>query len=512
MNSAALPAWCRHLPNGLPPAGVDLVAHGSLTRAWLARWQESPSTEVIRLLDGTTVRAQELEERSGAVAGRMAAAGLSAGDRILFSAAGSVDLVIAYVAAQRLGLVVVPMNTGYREREVTHIVSSVDPAAAIIDNAAHARTVASVRPDVLVTTPNVEWHSTSSVELDTADTDDPALICHTSGTTGRPKGAVLTTGNLLASAEAVRIAWRWDPDDILVLALPLFHLHGLGVGLHGTLVAGASLVLLDRFDPADVTAAIRRFSATMFFGVPTMYHRLSQDDTDESAMRSLRLCVSGSAPLPASLHAEFQRRFGQRILERYGMTETVMNLSNPYDGDRRGGTVGFPLPGVDIRLEAVGTDPEITEIQVRGPNVFRGYWHDPEATAETFTPDGWFKTGDLGQIDDDGYYTITGRLKQLIITGGYNVYPREVEDVLRAMPGVLDVAVVGIPSPEWGETVGAYVVADHALDVNEILAFASDRLASYKLPRSVTFIDKIPRNELGKLSVGQLIADRPEID
>jgi malonyl-CoA/methylmalonyl-CoA synthetase len=313
---------------------------------------------------------------------------------------------------------------------------------------------------------------------------------------------VLSHANLRASIEAVALAWRWAPDDRLVLALPLFHMHGLGVGLHGTLTVGATAVLLPRFDPASVLTAIRA-GGTLFFGVPTMWHRLAGHPGAGDLAR-LRLGVSGSAPLPPDLHAAIAGLAGRPPLERYGMTETAMLVSNPYDGDRRAGSVGFPLPGVDVRLAGTaehtagaGGVPagSAAEIEVRGPNVFAGYWQRPGATAEAFR-DGWFRTGDLGEVDPDGYLRIVGRAKELIISGGYNVYPREVEEVLLAHPAVVDAAVVGAPDPEWGERVCAFVVGD-APD-GELVAWCAERLAPYKRPRRWERLDQVPRNALGK--------------
>jgi malonyl-CoA/methylmalonyl-CoA synthetase len=303
---------------------------------------------------------------------------------------------------------------------------------------------------------------------------------------------VLTQANLLAGSESVGLAWRWTAEDRLVLALPLFHSHGLCVGLHGTLLAGASAVLLPRFSVDAVLDAATEHSASLFFGVPTMYQRLARSDRVDELAR-LRLCVSGSAPLPAELHRAFSDRTRQQVLERYGMTETLMNVSNPYDGERRAGSVGLPLPGVELRLADEG------EIQVRGPNVFGGYWERPEATAESFV-DGWFCTGDLGSFDPDGYLRILGRSKEMIISGGLNVYPREVEDVLLSHPDVAEVAVVGTPSDEWGELVTAFVVSSAAHPAADpLLAFAADRLAPFKRPRRVEFVDARPRNAVGKV-------------
>jgi malonyl-CoA/methylmalonyl-CoA synthetase len=324
---------------------------------------------------------------------------------------------------------------------------------------------------------------------------------------GAPKGAVLTHGNALASCVALRLAWRWEPDDRLVLALPLFHAHGLAVGLHGTLLCGASAVLLESFAVEAVLDAAHAHGASLFFGVPTMYARLAASSR-VAELGSLRLCVSGSAPLPAELFERILSGGRTAPLERYGMTETLMNVSNPYDGERRPGTVGFPLPGVELRLvdggdAAEGGIPE-AEIEVRGPNVFGGYWERPEATAAVLGADGWFSTGDVGRFDDDGYLHIVGRSKELIISGGYNVYPREVEDVLLGCPGVAEAAVVGVPSDEWGELVTAVVVFDGPVHPDDLLGYAAERLAPYKRPRAVRVVDALPRNALGKVVRSEL--------
>jgi malonyl-CoA/methylmalonyl-CoA synthetase len=342
--------------------------------------------------------------------------------------------------------------------------------------------------------PDVDLPDHEPTVLDAVAPDDPALIGYTSGTTGSPKGAVLTHANVLAGSESVRLAWRWTASDRLVLALPLFHVHGLCVGLHGTLLAGASAVLLPHFDVDSVLDAISAHDASLFFGVPTMYHRLARSPRVEE-LAGLRLCVSGSAPLPAELHRTIAERGGQQVLERYGMTETVMNVSNPYDGERRPGSVGLPLPGVELRLSN-GRDGEI---QLRGPNVFAGYWERAQASRECFS-DGWFRTGDLGALDPDGYLRILGRSKELIISGGFNVYPREVEEVLLAHPAVAEVAVVGTPSDEWGEVVTAFVVpSGDAPPAESLVAFAAEQLAPFKRPRLLHFVDTLPRNALGKV-------------
>ena len=478
-------------------AAYEPLARRSLPAAWVARWAAAPDAPVVAEVDGPWVTAGELEERTRRVAGRFAGAGLGPGDRILFSTATSVDLVVAHVAAYRAGLVVVPTNTAYTEREVAHVVHDAGVRAAVVDDADRARWVREAAgPDVVVVGPDVALPDDPPPPLDAVGPDDLAHLGYTSGTTGAPKGAALTHGNLLANSEALERAWRWTAEDRLVLALPLFHAHGLCNGLHGTLLAGASAVLLPGFDVDGVLDAAATHEATLFFGVPTMYHRLAASSRAAELGR-LRLCVSGSAALPAELHEALQQDAGVAVLERYGMTETNMLVSNPNDGERRAGTVGLPLPGVEVRLsEGSG------EIEVRGPNVFAGYWQRPEATAEAFTADGWFRTGDLGDHDEAGYLRILGRAKELIITGGYNVYPREVEDVLCAHPAVVEAAVVGVPSTEWGETVVAHVVGTG--DTAALQSWAESQLAAFKRPRAYHWVESLPRNALGKLQKHRL--------
>ncbi len=495
------PGWEAHLPAGAPADGLDLRSRSTLPAGWLEAWAADPSSPTLFGLDRGWVTGGELEHLSRRVAGRLQAAGLDPGDRVMLSAESSVDLVIAHVAALRSGFVVVPANTAYREREVAHIVADSRPRAAILDSDERAGWIRRAGgPQTLILGPEAELPDGEPRVLDAAVPDDPALIGYTSGTTGSPKGAVLSHSNLLAGSESVALAWRWTGADRLVLALPLFHAHGLCVGLHGTLLAGASAVLLPRFDAGTVLDAAGEHQASMFFGVPTMYHRLAQSPRVAELAR-LRLCVSGSAPLPAELHRAFAERAEQQVLERYGMTETLMLVSNPYAGERRPGSVGFPLPGVELRL--AGADEG--EIEVRGPSVFAGYWKRPEATAESFT-EGWFRTGDIGAYDPDGYVRILGRSKELIITGGFNVYPREIEEVLLAHPSVAEVAVVGTPSDEWGEVVTAFVVpAGDRAAAEALMAFAEAQLAPFKRPRLVHFVDSLPRNALGKVLKGELV-------
>ena len=496
VSTAAPPPWAVHLPEGV---AFDLPAPGTLVGAWTERLADDPDRPLLHAEGAWTTRG-EFFERTSAVAGRLAAAGLVAGDRVLVSGPSSLDLAVAHVACLRLGLVVVPVNGSYTGGELGHMVADCRPVAALVDHDGWADLLLGFDDDLIVATTAVDLPDGPTPLLDGSAPEDPAIIGYTSGTTGAPKGAVLTQANLLAGAESVCLAWRWTDADRLLLCLPLFHMHGLGVGLHGTLLAGGSAVLQPGFAPDRVLDGIAEQGCSMFFGVPTMYHRLADHD-GVAELGRLRLCVAGSAPLPPVLHARFAN-IGVSVLERYGMTETVMLVSNPYEGERRAGSVGFPLPGVDLCL-----DPSTSEIQVRGPNVFSGYWERPDATAGAFVADGgggaaWFRTGDLGSVDDDGYVTITGRAKELIITGGFNVSPGEVDEVLAAYPAVAEVAVAGVPSEEWGEEVVAFVVVldgQTCLTVDDLREFARDRLASHKLPRRMVRIDALPRNSLGKV-------------
>jgi acyl-CoA synthetase (AMP-forming)/AMP-acid ligase II len=336
-------------------------------------------------------------------------------------------------------------------------------------------------------------------EIDNTGPDEPALIGFTSGTTGAPKGAVLTHANLLANAESLRLAWRWTPDDRLVHALPLFHGHGLCAALFGSLNAGASAVLMGGFDSGAVVDAVAEHRGTLFFGVPTMYHRLAASGR-ASGLGRLRLAVSGSAALPAELHREIERASGAVVLERYGMTETLLTVSNPVHGPRRPGSIGFPLPGTEVVLgdEHGGAGQGGAELRVRGPTVFAGYFNRPAQTAERFDGE-WFVTGDIGVVED-GYVRLLGRVTEVVISGGHNVYPAEVEDVLSRFPDVAEVAVSGTPSDEWGEVVTAWVVATSSkLDVEALLQHAAAELAPYKRPRIVRQVDSLPRNSMGKV-------------
>ena len=466
----------------------------TLPSLWRQHWRGRPDAPV--LCDGrdeTHARnGATLDRRTGAMAELLVRHGVGPGDRVLWRARTTVLSVESVLAVLRAGAVLVPVSPSSTDAEVAHVVADADPALAVTDDPRGLGGAGGVRVIALD-------------ELDAAPADggpggtvtpglhDDALIVYTSGTTGRPKGAVHTHGSLRAGLAALVSAWAWTPDDRLVLTLPLFHVHGLCAGLFGTLAAGASVLLFDRFDVDEVLDAAP--SCTMFFGVPTMYHRLAASGRARE-LASLRLCVSGSAPLAADLWHTLAGE-GVPVLERYGMTETMLTVSNPLTGARRPGSVGRPLPGV----EAAIADPDehgVGELLVRGPSLCRGYWGRPEPLAR----EEFFATGDLASVAPDGYVTIRGRRTELIITGGHNVYPAEVEAVLSRHPGVVEVAVVGVASPEWGETVVAYVVGDPDLDA--LRAFAAAELAPFKCPRELRLVPSLPRNALGKVVRGEL--------
>ncbi|MEI8057636.1 MAG: AMP-binding protein [Actinomycetes bacterium] len=474
-----------------------------LTREWAKNWRLNPTAAVlIAAANGAAnpslasihqqyVTGSQLELLTASAARRFALAGVRPGDRVLLSCASSIETVLAYVGILRLGAVVVPANIGYTSAELEHVVTDSTPVLAVIDDPSRVSKL-----PLGVTRPSLDAlpiDTGLSIELD-APHDAPAMIAYTSGTTGRPKGALLSRGNLLAGSQVLVSEWAWTSDDRLVHALPMFHMHGLGVGLNATFTAGASIVVVPRFDVGDVVAAVRDHEATMFFGVPTMYARFR--DADRLAdLSGLRLLVSGSAPLDPVLFAAIADEAGQAPIERYGMSETVMLTSNPVQGQRKAGSVGRPLAGVSVRLDDEGG------VQVSGPNVFSGYWGRVEETSEAFTDDGWFRTGDIGEWDDDGYLYLIGRASDLIITGGYNVYPREVEDALREHASVIDVAVVGLPDDTWGETVAAFIVTrdDSDIDLSALEQVVGERLAAYKRPRTWRRVNELPRNAMGKV-------------
>ena len=491
------PRWDAHLPADSAFSDAELLPAPNLTARWVSRWRDADDQLTLQDTDGGWLTAGELEQRTAIAARRLRASGLEPGERLLTVAASSAEFVVAYIGALRAGLTVVPVNPAYTASEVTKIVRACAPDAAIVDSDERGSWIRDAGgAGVQLLSSALELPDGEEIELDRAAPGDTALLVYTSGTTGQPKGVPLTHENLLCSATAVNLAWRWEPGDRLLLTLPVFHVHGLGVGINGSLCAGASIILRPGFDSAEVADRCRA-DATLFFGVPAMYERLMRSG-DAEALRGLRLAVSGSAPLPAELARAVERVAGQMPLERYGMTETIMLAGNPYEGERRPGTVGFPFPGVDLRLASD------REVQVRGRNVITGYLDAIDATAEAFTDDGWFRTGDLGEFDADGYLRIVGRSKELIITGGYNVLPREVEEILATHPAIAEVAVIGRPSERWGEEVTAVAVVNQHVTEKELRDYAALRLTSYKVPKRVEFVSELPRNALGKVVRGAL--------
>ena len=448
----------------------------------------------------------EIETRANQMAHELAARGLSHGDRLCIHLANRIEFIDIFLACARLGVVLVPMNILYRERELRHIVSDADPKAVVVEPNADA-TYPDAAPlwDVAALSADSASRGGGRPKV-RVNGGDAALIVYTSGTTGAAKGAVLSHDNLAANGRAIVDAWRITDADRYLAMLPLFHVHGLANGLHGWLISGCRMRLLERFDQRTTPGAMTDFKPTLVFGVPTIYVRLLDPSVvSDSQARAIgehaRLIVSGSAPLPAHVHEAFQARFGQMILERYGMSEALVIMSNPYDGERRPGSVGPLLSGVSARIVddaglALGDD-ELGEVEIQSPHLFAEYWRRPDATAAAFR-DGWFRTGDVGVRSRDGYYTLRGRRGDLIISGGFNIYPREIEELLLEDPRVREAAVVGVPDDVRGEVPVAYIVSDDA-DVAALEAMCRSQLASFKVPRAFVRIDELPRTALGKV-------------
>ncbi len=478
---------------------------------------------------------RDLERASAMLANLLASLDLPAGSRIAVQVEKSVEAMLLYLATLRAGFVFLPLNTAYQSAEMAYFIADAEPA-------------------VLVCTPqNFGWLSALAFKAGTQyvftlgdardgslleraaqcpdqqvvacrSADDVAAIVYTSGTTGRSKGAMLTHGNLLSNAQVLHDYWGWrragQGTDVLIHALPIFHVHGLFVAIHAALLSASKMIWLARFDPRLVFQKMSE--ATVFMGVPTLYVRLlALPELNQDVARRMRLFISGSAPLLIETFSEWQRRTGHTILERYGMSETIMLTSNPYrasDGERRGGTVGFPLPGVRLRVhdDAGHALPagDIGNIEVKGPNVFSGYWRMPEKTAEEFSADGFFKTGDVGKIDALGYVTIVGRSKDLIISGGYNVYPAEVEGYINELPGVLESAVIGVPHADFGEVGMALVVArtGAVLVPDQIIASLKATLAHFKVPKQCLVLEALPRNSMGKVQKNVLRAQYDRVE
>jgi len=449
---------------------------------------------------GATFTFGELDTRSNQLSQLFHQRGISKGDRLCVYLVNCVEMIDIYLACVKLGVVFVPINILYRDREISHILADAEPRA-LITGAEIATGVPIWRPADLLRESAAMPEARPAVDL---DGDSPAGIIYTSGTTGTSKGAVLTHNNFAANTVNLTVCWRITENDRFLLALPLFHVHALGNGLHCWLVSGCRMRLLERFEHQSAIAEFLDFRPTLFFGVPTVYVRLLAwpADTAREAGAFMRLFVSGSAPLPAQVLEEFRDLFGHTILERYGMSETIMNISNPYAGERRAGTVGFPLPGVSIRLLNHELQPvnegETGEIYLKGPNVFAGYWRREDATRDAFV-DGYFKTGDLATRSADGYYTLSGRKSDLIISGGFNIYPREIEEFLQEQDEIAEAAVVGVPDRIRGEVPVAYLVMTNTIEMALVEARCREKLASFKIPREFIAVEKLPRNAMGKI-------------
>ncbi|MBV7459536.1 MULTISPECIES: malonyl-CoA synthase [unclassified Acidovorax] len=466
---------------------------------------------------------RDLDRASARIANLLASLKLPQGSRVAVQVEKSVEAMALYLATLRAGYVFLPLNTAYQSAEIEYFIGNAEPAVVVCSpgnfgwvskiaftlGTQHVFTLGDDRAGSLL---ERATHHSDEHQAVARSADDLAAILYTSGTTGRSKGAMLTHGNMLSNAVMLKDYWGWKKGDVLIHALPIFHVHGLFVAIHGALINGSKMIWMAKFDPKAVIGAMPR--ATVFMGVPTLYVRmLAEPGLTKEAVKNMRLFIAGSAPLLIETFKEWQQRTGHTILERYGMSETIMLTSNPYSADkrykgedeRRGGTVGFPLPGVSLRVQGDdGKDlpvGEIGGIQVKGPNVFKGYWRMPEKTAEEFTKDGYFKTGDVGKVDERGYVHIVGRSKDLIISGGYNVYPAEIEGYINDMPGVAESALVGVPHPDFGEVGVAVVIAKPgaSLNADAIVAQLKSQLANFKIPKKCFVVAELPRNTMGKV-------------
>ena len=469
--------------------------------------------------DGLYYSWRDLERGSAKLANLLHSLNLPQGSRVAVQVEKSPEALMLYLATIRAGLVYLPLNTAYRADEMAYFIGNASPAVVVCSpqnfgwitqlafkaGTAHVFTLdeprAGKNSGSLLSR---ALHHADHFETIQKQPGDLAAILYTSGTTGRSKGAMLTHGNLTANISVLQKYWQWRPGDVLLHALPLFHIHGLFVAAHGALMNGSKMIFLSKFDSAAVTRHLPR--CTVLMGVPTYYVRLLSEPTfDQTSCANLRLCISGSAPLLVETFTDFIEKTGHTILERYGMSETAMLTSNPVDGERRAGSAGLPLPGVSVRVTNAagqgGKTGEIGDIEVKGPNVFSGYWQMPEKTAEEFTADGYFKTGDVGRFDEDGYLFIVGRSKDLIISGGYNVYPKEIESVIDEMEGVLESAVIGVAHADFGEAVTAVIVPrqDANLSEAQVIHALKTKIANFKVPKRVFIVNELPRNTMGKV-------------
>jgi malonyl-CoA/methylmalonyl-CoA synthetase len=488
----------------------------NLFTLFAARFPKDRSRVFLERPDGAVLTYAELLDRSGRLANTLVELGVKPGDRVAAQVEKTPEALTLYLASLRAGAVYLPLNTAYTPAEIRYFLGDAEPAVFVcgpkqIDEMTKlGRELGLPRVETLgsdgrgTLTDKAAKASPDFTEI-TRTGDDLAAILYTSGTTGRSKGAMLSHGNLASNAQTLRDIWRFTPDDRLLHALPIFHTHGLFVAINITLMTGSSLIFLPTFNADEMMRLLPK--STVMMGVPTFYVRLlGRPDFNHDSVRHMRLFVCGSAPLSAETHKEFSARTGHAILERYGMTETNMNTSNPYDGERIPGSVGFPLPGVEIRIAEPQTGKalpqgEVGVIDIRGPNVFKGYWRMPEKTNEEFRADGFFVSGDLGYVDAKGYIYISGRAKDLVISGGYNVYPAEIEAAIEAVPGVAECAVIGVPHADFGEAVVAIVAPKPGtkIDEKQIQAAIAGDLAKYKQPKRVFVTSDIPRNTMGKI-------------
>jgi malonyl-CoA/methylmalonyl-CoA synthetase len=495
----------------------------NLFAALRAAFPSDLNATAVETEDGLCYSWRDLDRASAMIANLLTSLNLPRGARVAVQVEKSVEAMMLYLATLRAGLVFLPLNTAYQSAEIEYFVGNAEPLVVVCSGAnfgwvskiafkagtAHVFTLNDDRTGTLL---DRAAHCSDQHTVVHNKADDLAAILYTSGTTGRSKGAMLSHHNLLSNAKTLKTYWGWKKGDVLIHALPIFHVHGLFVAIHGALLNGSKMFWMSKFDPKLVIAKMPE--ATVFMGVPTLYVRmLAEPSLTQAHAAHMRLFVAGSAPLLIETFHEWQQRTGHTILERYGMSETAMLTSNPYQADarypgqteRRGGTVGFPLPGVSLRVQddqghnlPVG---EIGGIQVKGPNVFAGYWRMPEKTKEEFTSDGYFKTGDVGKVDERGYVVIVGRSKDLIISGGYNVYPAEIEGYINEMPGVAESALVGVPHPDFGEVGVAVVIVKPGAKVSAdaVIAGLKSQLANFKIPKKCFVVDALPRNTMGKV-------------
>jgi len=490
-----------------------------------SRFPADPAAVFLDTVDGRTLTYGALDSESARLAGMLKGLGVAKGDRVIVQVHKSAEAVALYLACLRAGAIYIPLNTAHTPAEVGYFLGDAEPRLFVCAPDAHRALMPEIEKAKVPHTLTLGADGRGSLaeaardarpdeEVADCAADDVAAILYTSGTTGRSKGAMLTHANLSSNALSLHRIWGWVPGDVLLHALPIFHVHGLFVALHCALLNGSKVFFLDRFDAATVLDLLPR--STVMMGVPTFYTRLLEEPgLERDACASMRLFIAGSAPLLPETFARFETVTGHRILERYGMTEAGMITSNPYDGARVAGTVGYPLPDVFARVaDEDGTQlphgqPGVLEI--KGPNVFAGYWRMPEKTAEEFRPDGYFVTGDVATIDSDGRVSIVGRAKDLIISGGYNVYPKEVETQIDAIPGIGESAVIGVPHPDFGEAVAAVVTLSGEAEVDEetVTATLTDKLARFKQPKRVFFVDALPRNSMRKVQKN-VLRDRYE--